>query len=216
VPHVTRYDRSIEASGQVPVQAVRKASPTDVPGLARMMAQAFYNDPPTKWVFRDDARRMERLERGFALGLRKLWLPNNEAYTTEDLSGGAFWDPPGEWKLGIGKQLRLLPSMVGVYGRDLPRLLRLLSIYEAKHPDEPVHFYLPFLGVVPDAQGKGIGTALLKAMLDRCDREGLPAYLEATTPGSRAGYERVSFAVTGEFTLPDGPPIWQMWREAQR
>ena len=51
-------------------------------------------------------------------------------------------------------------------------------------------------------------------MLERADREGMPAYHEATTPRNRALYERHGYVNHGEFTLPDdGPTLWRMWRD---
>ena len=64
----------------------------------------------------------------------------------------------------------------------------------------------------PERQGRGLGTALLQPVLERCDRDKVPAYLEATTPRNLACYQRNGFEVTQEFALPDGPPMWPMWR----
>jgi ribosomal protein S18 acetylase RimI-like enzyme len=191
---------------------VREATKADVPRLTRTLARAFYDDPPTKWVSPDDSRRLERLTRAFALGIDKIWLPGGESYTTDGVTGGALWQRPGKWKVGLATQLRLLPGGVRAYGRDLPRFLRLVGILESKHPEDP-HYFLAVLGVDPDSQGRGLGTALMTPVLERCDRERISAYLESTTPRSRTCYERVGFRVTEEITLPDGPPVWLMWRE---
>ena len=73
-----------------------------------------------------------------------------------------------------------------------------------------------FLGVVPGARGRGLGGALLRDRLVRADAEGMPAYLEASSPRSRALYERHGFRATGDpIHLPDGPPLWPMWRAAR-
>jgi hypothetical protein len=62
-----------------------------------------------------------------------------------------------------------------------------------------------------------LGSALLAPVLQRCDSDGLPAYLEASSPRNRALYERQGFAVTEEFALGRGaPPQWRMWREPRR
>ena len=62
--------------------------------------------------------------------------------------------------------------------------------------------------------GPGIGTALLGPVLERCDRDGRPAYLEASSPRNRACYERNGFRVLEEYRLGrDGPPGWRMWRD---
>jgi GNAT superfamily N-acetyltransferase len=68
------------------------------------------------------------------------------------------------------------------------------------------------LGVTPERQGRGVGSALLRAVLDRADREGSPAYLEATSRRNRALYERHGFVTIGELTVADRPPLYAMWR----
>ncbi len=68
----------------------------------------------------------------------------------------------------------------------------------------------------PDDQGRGIGSALLRPVLTRCDREGVPAYLEASSERNRALYARHGFEVVERIELPGGgPPMWRMWREPQ-
>ena len=56
----------------------------------------------------------------------------------------------------------------------------------------------------------------MKPVLDVCDREGIPAYLESSTDRSRMLYERNGFSLTGTFDMPGrgGPPIREMWRGA--
>jgi ribosomal protein S18 acetylase RimI-like enzyme len=68
------------------------------------------------------------------------------------------------------------------------------------------------LGVVPEHQRSGVGSALLRAVLDRADRRGEAAYLEATSPQNGALYERHGFEVIGELRCADCPPRWSMWR----
>ena len=50
-------------------------------------------------------------------------------------------------------------------------------------------------------------------MLERCDHDGIPAYLEATSDRNRALYERHGFRVRGNIPLPGGPALWRMWRD---
>jgi ribosomal protein S18 acetylase RimI-like enzyme len=194
---------------------IRKVTESDLPRLVDALARAFYDDPMMSWVFSDDSRRRQRLLRGFDFYLRKIWLPHDECYATDQLSGGALWMPPDTWHLSISRQLRLLPGMVRVAGRELPRLMRVLNAMEAKHPHDR-HYYLPVIGVAPEGQGKGFGSALLRPILDRCDKEGSPAYLEASSRRSRALYERHGFELVEEFHPVEGsPPLWRMWREPQ-
>jgi GNAT superfamily N-acetyltransferase len=197
--------------------SVRKGEETEAAAMAGALARAFFDDPVFTWVLRGDMRRMRILRRGFELFLRRVWLAERETYTTAATAGVAVWEPPGAWEHGLGEQLRLLPSMLAVFARHSPRVLRVLATLETGHPSEPVsppHYYLAFLGVDPPWQGRGLGSALLAPVLDRCDRERAPAYLEASTARNRALYERQGFEVTEEFKLARAaPPQWRMWRE---
>jgi GNAT superfamily N-acetyltransferase len=70
------------------------------------------------------------------------------------------------------------------------------------------------VGVEPESQGRGMGSALLYPVLSRCDADGMAAYLEASTPRNRPLYERDGFKVTDEFKIARGaaPTMWRMWR----
>jgi predicted N-acetyltransferase YhbS len=67
--------------------------------------------------------------------------------------------------------------------------------------------------VVPERQGEGIGARLMAPGLERRDREGAAAYLEATSDRNRALYERHGFRAQGAIPLPNGPTLWRMWRD---
>ena len=193
---------------------VRPAAPVEIPALARVLTQAFADDPVTAWVFPDEADRLARLARFFGdLFLPRMAVGRDEIYTDEDLLGIASWTPPGQGETSALETLRLLPAMAALWGRRLPRAVRTLAYMESRFPKEP-HWHLPFLGVAPEAQGQGLGSALMRPILDRCDFEGAPAYLEASTPRNRALYLRHGFVVLDEMRLPGGgPPLWRMWRE---
>ena len=196
-------------------QAVRKATLADVPRLAVALARAFDSDPPMRWFLSDAATRVERARRLFDVMLRRVHMSRDYCYTTADVVGGALWVPPGTWRLGVVDQVALLPGMLRVFGRSLARAQRGLTVMESGHPSAP-HYYLDSLGVAPEWQGKGLGSALMAPVLERCDSERMPAYLNAGSPRSRELYKRHGFHVTEEFRLPDdGPPLWRMWRDPQ-
>jgi ribosomal protein S18 acetylase RimI-like enzyme len=197
-------------------QEVRKATLADVPQLAVALARAFDSDPPMRWFLPDEERRVELARVMFDVMLRRVHLERDECYTTEDVVGGALWVPPGRWRLSLIQQLRILPHMLRVFGRGLSRAQRGLAVMDSRHPRTP-HYYLDSLGVEPEWQGRGLGSALMRPVLERCDRERMPAYLNAGSPRSRELYRRHGFEVTEEFRLPEGgPPLWRMWREPAR
>ena len=83
------------------------------------------------------------------------------------------------------------------------------------HPTEP-HWFLPFIGVDVTKQGRGYGSALLRHALERCDRDQLPAYLDATSPRNKPLYERHGFEEVGVIQAGNSPPMWAMLRDPAR
>jgi ribosomal protein S18 acetylase RimI-like enzyme len=194
---------------------VRKYTAADRNALIDVMARAFDDDPMANWFAAQDSHRSRRIHDFISMGV-KMTAPHDEAYTTDGVLGGAAWVPPGKAKMGVLRQLMLLPSMVRVCtARRLPAILGGLNAVEKKHPYEP-HWYLLAVGVDPDQQGRGIGTQLMRPGLERCDREGTPAYLESSNERNVPLYERNGFKVTEVFQVPNGgPKIWLMWRDPQ-
>ncbi|HMC07189.1 MAG TPA: GNAT family N-acetyltransferase [Solirubrobacterales bacterium] len=185
-----------------------------MPALADALARAFEDDPGWSHLLRDPATRVERLRLFFETELAGIGVPLGLVWTTEDVSGGAAWAPPGAWRVPVTTTAREVPPMARVFGGRLLLALRSRLRMEHRHPDRPPHWYLAFMGVVPERQGRGLGTALMRPALEQLDASRTPAYLEASTPRSRELYRRNGFAVTGELNLPSGgPPLWQMWRE---
>ena len=72
------------------------------------------------------------------------------------------------------------------------------------------------LGTDPEHQRTGVGSALLRSVLDSVDAEGLPAYLESSKESNLSFYGQHGFEVTGEIRTPrGGPTLWLMWRGAR-
>ncbi|MBI5948851.1 MAG: GNAT family N-acetyltransferase [Chloroflexi bacterium] len=195
---------------------VRKAVTADIPALTATLARAFDDDPFINWMAAQDKHRARRVYDAMALGVKRLTFPHDEVYTADGTPGGACWTPPGKWKLGLLQQLMLVPSMVKTTTwRRIPTVMNGMNAVEKKHPHEP-HYYLLALGTEPDLQGRGVGTQLMRPILERCDRERIPAYLESSKERNVPLYERNGFRVTEVFTVPGGgPPIWLMWRDPQ-
>jgi GNAT superfamily N-acetyltransferase len=190
---------------------VRKAAPIDIDGITDALQAAFFDDPVMQFLFPDDGSRRWRLAKFFEVELAAHHLPLNTIWTTADHAGAALWSPPDHWRLPPAKLVRNAVPLVRAFGRRLPRALRSLSAVEHLHPTEP-HWYLAVLGTAPRDQGKGVGSALLAPVLDICDRDGLPSYLESSKESNIPFYGRHGYEVTSEITLPGGPTVWAMWR----
>jgi len=195
---------------QSPPVSVRSARREDFRPLAAMLARAFYDDPVTAWFYPNPERRLVHARRFFAIRLRQL-ADQELIFTTSDHTGAALWTLPGRWREDLRQSLMLLPMLPVLLPR-IARSTRAVREIERRHP-VVAHFYLSVLGTDPDQQGGGIGSALLTPVLDRCDSDGVAAYLESSKESNIGFYVRHGFTVTERIDLPDGPPLWFMWRD---
>jgi GNAT superfamily N-acetyltransferase len=189
----------------------RRAAGRDLPMLVETLVAAFVDDPAMTWLVPDGHRRLQILRAIFEITV-DVNQPYGELYTTEPVPvAGAIWVPPGCQPTGEHAD-QLVAWYVEAAEENAERARAALELMDECHPQEP-HDYLFLLGTRPEWQSRGLGSALLREVLERCDREGRPAYLEASSQRNRRLYLRHGFEVTGEIRLPDGPSMWPMWRE---
>jgi len=205
---------SDDATPQIHRPTVEVATAADRVRLSQVLGRAFWDDPVWQWLFPDPSSRPRRLELTFRAYLRDA-LSVGTVLTTPPRQGAALWKPPGKWKLSNLSLLKAGPELLRAFGTRVFASLEIERAVEAHHPRDP-HWYLAVIGTDPAAQGKGVGGALIRQITDRCDRAGLPAYLESSKDVNVPYYERFGFRVTGETQLgSDGPTIWFMWRDPQ-
>lgn len=201
---------------QLPQQRIgtTRATAAQARLVAETLAAAFLEDPVIGWAWHDAERRREILAEFFEL-MVTVSLAHDEAYTTDDLAGAALWLPPIALRPSDEEAAAFAAAIERVTHEFSARVLQLFAILDDCHPHEP-HYYLPIIGTRPEYQGRGIGSGLLTPVLERCDRERLPAYLEATTERNARLYLRHGFEVRREIPLPHGPSLWGMWRLPRR
>jgi GNAT superfamily N-acetyltransferase len=184
------------------------------------LGRAFHDDPLFGY-FQPDVLRQIRLIPAFMRAVVADSVPHGETWVAladGKAKGVAGWLPPGAYPRPRGREalmyLRFAPAFLRNRWSRGPEGLRLLGAIDRLHPKEP-HWYLAVLGVDPELQHRGVGTRLLEPVLDRCDSEGMPAYLETQKPENVAYYRGRGFEVVEEVRLPGSacPPCWTMQRE---
>lgn len=193
-----------------PAHHVGVISPDDAPPVADLLARAFHDDPVVAWGIPDPARRPVASARSFA-AILELYVPKRHVYADARRLSATLWAPPQDGQVRPADLVRLLPRLARVYRGRLPLVLAGLARVQRHRPEQP-HWYLAYLGTDPDHQGQGLASAVLTPVLERCDRDGQPAYLEASKPELVPYYQRHGFEVVRELRLPAGPTVWCMWR----
>lgn len=195
---------------------IRPATTADRARMAESLASAFAEDPLFSWMAGSvPSQALEPKMRILFETFLKLDLeqPEHLVFTDDDGIGGAVWKAPNQWKMPTSTMLRALPGMLRAFGTKAPRMIGALTAIEKVHPKEE-HYYLEALGTRQDAQSKGVGSAMIRHLLDRCDAEAMPAYLESSNLRNVPFYARHGFEKTGEIVVGKGAPtVTAMWRE---
>lgn len=173
--------------------------------MAAVLARAFARDPFFSWLAGEAPERNLRMRMGWAGILRHGSAALRETWTTQDVVGVAIWLPPGRGASSFLDSLRLAPALARLTGwrrlREVSAATELLEQRRRAHVGAP-HWYLSALGVDPDRQRQGIGSALLDVVLRRADADRTPVYLETATARNVLLYERHGFEVVEELILP--------------
>ena len=198
---------------------VRHALAADLPALEVALSRAFVDDPMTSWVLgiADAEARVAAGAAGFFRPALAAGIRRGHCYAVTDSSGavvgGSVWSPPDVAMLTEAEGAEFGMGVHLVAGEPaVERLMALGGLVGERHPHDRPHFYLFIVGAAE--HGRGHGAALLQPVIDRCDADGLPAYLESSNGRNVSFYERLGFRVTWEATpTEDGPVMRGMWRE---
>lgn len=198
---------------------IRHATAADAVATAELIAVAFHGLDVSAWLVPDPAARLRPLIDDF-----RIWVDHALTYgeihlIDEVLEGNnrfpiaaAVWFPQlsGPTPPPEDYDARLAAAC----GPATPRFHVLDEMFADSHPESFPQHYLAYLATRPGWQSGGLGSTLLDHHHRRLDHDAVPAFLHASCARSRDLYARQGYECLGDpFRLPDGPPMWAMWRE---
>lgn len=179
----------------------------DFEAAVDVLTEAFRDNPATHCILHGyDAAQREKIIRrafaGFVRAYRRYCIA--EVVRQEGrLIAVSLMAPPGLYPLSPMAELLVASGCVASGPRVAYRYAVMSAQLERRHPRDP-HWYLFFLGVLPELQGRGIGSAVLKHLSAKAQTDRVPCYLETDKESSvrlyqRHGYEIVESKVHAEF-----------------
>jgi GNAT superfamily N-acetyltransferase len=199
--------------------AVDRMQSHEQPAVIAALARAFYDDPLFGFFTPNLVTQSKMIIAFMGAGVKDA-APFGEthlAHADGKVASAAVWLPPGTYPRGARRDMLTYARSASTFvrcGRRIGRALALLSAVDRAHQEltEP-HFYLAILGTDPRFRRSGAASAALAPVLERCDTEGLPAYLETQKEGNLAYYARHRFEVVQKIEVKGCPPIWTLRRE---
>ena len=176
-----------------------------------VLTSGFIADPVMRWIYREAYGYIESFPKLLRV-LSGTAFEDGTAYAADDYSGAALWLSPGKTSDEEAAGALIEETVRSEIRDDLYGMLEQMDSY---HPKDGSCWYLPFIGVDVSCQGRGLGSALMKHALKRCDQDGVQAYLESSNPANISLYERHGFQVMGRIDAGSAPPVHPMIRPAK-
>jgi len=190
--------------------AVRAACSSDRNDVTAILGAAFQDDPVMSFIFPDATVRRARLPRLFAIAYDVNEV-NGARYMTTGGEAASLWRAPGHDLLSLREKLILCVPWLATVGLGFGRALAVSAASDANRPAKP-HWYLDVVGCAPDSQGRGFGSAVIRAGLARADADGVATYAETANEMNLKLYSALGFVVTHRWQVPGGPAHWSMLR----
>jgi GNAT superfamily N-acetyltransferase len=189
------------------------AGAADVGVLGEVIADAFFDLPPSRWLIPDPGARRAIFPGYFRLIIEGA-LGSGVVQTTPDRDAAALWIPAD-----AAAPLPDYPErLAAVTGEWAGRFTAFDAALDRCHLAGVPHHYLAILAVRPGRQGHGIGTRLLNAYHQRLDQHPrTSACLEAADERTSRFYLKHGYQLraSAPFRLPDGGPLmWPMVRSS--
>jgi ribosomal protein S18 acetylase RimI-like enzyme len=190
---------------------------SDVEQAARVISQAFVDDPLFSYMLPIKLTRVKTLHKFFrAYG--EVNIKNNRGYGAgEPLQGVAYRKSPSQDNMSISvRSLTLfLPLLFTLYPIGYFRakaILQQIDNLHKKYADEP-HYYLDNVGVIPAARGQGISSKVIRPILELADSQKVSTYTDTVTQSNMALYEHFGFQCVEQSPLAKtGITVSALWR----
>ena len=188
---------------------IEKYSPAQLDAAISVLSNAFVTNPLHISAF--GPQRIDQNRLFFRIGLRHMFsgeafvaLKDNKVRGYVHFNASPYCLPAPE-EIPIAATTLLKPL-----GEAIPQVIKWFARWCHLDPEEP-HVHLGPIGVAPEAQGEGIGSALMNRYIDHIKRQRSAGYLETDRPKNVEFYKKFGFTVRHEEQLI-GAPTWYMWR----
>ena len=188
---------------------IQKYSAERLDTTVSMLAEAFVANPLHISAF--GPQRIDQNRSFFRIGLRHMFTGKAFVALVDDQVRGYIHFNASPYCLPAPEEIPLaVTTLLKPLGEAIPQIIKWFARWCHLDPEEP-HVHLGPIGVAPDAQGQGIGTALMHRYIEHLKQEQIAGYLETDRLSNIEFYKKFGFVVQREEQLI-GTPTWYMWR----
>lgn len=179
---------------------MKKAEYSDKGLMVDILSKSFETNQSVNYIVKQDENRLKRVRALMDYSFEVCYL-FGDVFLSDDKKACALVLYPEKKKTTIKSILldaKLIFSCVGV--KNIKKTLERESIIKKIQP-EGLMYYLWFIGVAPECQNTGIGSALLDELITDSINKERPIYLETSTLKNLPWYKQYDFDIYHEADL---------------
>jgi ribosomal protein S18 acetylase RimI-like enzyme len=173
---------------------LRLANRKDKPTIKKVLTESFRNDPCIQWLI-EQSRHKHKLDVIMDYTIDET-LENGYIYVTDDNSAVAMWKNEAKERFTWNFIKR---NLLFLFKMGVPCVIRNLKSKadsSRQFPRRQKYWYLYTIGVLPEAQGKGLASRLMNPVIDLCKTLKTPLFLETANLRNVEIYRKKGFVVT--------------------
>lgn len=179
---------------------MKKAAYGDKNLIKSILCKSFDDNQSVNYIAKQDHLRTQRIDSLMDYSFETCY-KFGEVFLSDDRNACALVLYPHQKKAtfsSIYLDIQLLLNCIGV--ENMGKAMKRESSIKKIQPKVPM-YYLWFIGVDPKAQGSGIGSNLMEAIIQDSQRKSLPIYLETSTLRNLPWYKKFEFDIYYELDL---------------
>jgi ribosomal protein S18 acetylase RimI-like enzyme len=178
---------------------MKRATLADVDSIKNILLVSFENDPHLKFL-------LEQSKNGQKLNILIDYVVDQtfrggEIYLSEDNNGVALWDFERDEKMSLHYIWRNLTFLVRIGIKPVIRIVKSEAHIHKNFRKYPRYCHLYMIGVLPEAQGKGLASTLMNPLLQRMNEKSIPVFLETANPRNVDIYKKKGFNIFETLTI---------------
>ena len=179
---------------------MRRGNAEDSHLVIEILEKAFDDNKSVNYVVKQDEKRRERIK-GLMEYSFNVCNAFGEVWISDDQQACALILHPDQKRTSLRTLIWDLKLALSVIGIDrVSAVLKRESLIKNKHPKQPFS-YLWFIGVNPQRQNKGIGSAFMRDVIHECERKKRPIYLETSMEKNLPFYKKSGFEIFHSLNL---------------
>ena len=163
--------------------------------IIELLAECFDTNKSVNWIVKQDSKRKERIRHLMDYSFDTC-IDKRNIYLSHDLNGVIICSKSDD-KLPILEEAyltaRFIFQVTGIDG--IGKALRRENYVNSFHPQDYDYIYIWFLAVDKSMQGKGVGSQILREIIEKSTQESLPIYLETSNQHNIGFYQKYGFEI---------------------